>query len=1058
VNEAIQGLPDDLRGPVQLRYVAGLPNREIAAALGIAERTVEDRLRRGREALRAKLSRSSLGLGAILAALEVEAAPPPAGLLPGLLRISSMGSALSGAAVPLQAAGTGLAKKLVLSSAAALLLIATPVSVGIWSGTRRAEAPPAGRGEAPLAVRGPPSAAQPEAPPPGATAEKRPGAASAPVTVVRGFVRDEEENRIAGAVIRIRLGEEAEGARTFEAVSDEVGEFVFPDVPAPRGYLTAEKEGYLLSRRDWPMTIEDEKDREINVLLCRPRRLAGRILDASGRPIEGAEAWIDGNVATHVPGAPEEARPSIRGYEHWRRFPAGAGGSYDTGRRLIVNDGVPSNLNVRAVAPGFATLERKAAREDFEDGDARLDFTLEPEMPIAILAVDPAGGPIEGAEVGLGSEESWDGRRDVHGVATTDAAGRAVLPHHPPARLRLRVEAEGYRTAATFVEPGTSTDVRVTLSPLGPGVRARVTFADDFPAEERKVTDVYFECRDEAGRVSRLHRPREERNPETGELTFWPDAGRYVLRVELGLLSRASEPFVYTGMEPLKVDMHFAIEAPYLAGTAVRAGTEEPVAGVDVVARFVERGEEFRSSWGRFSTVNGFAFPGRPGNARGTRTDAAGKFLLLLPRAGGGRGFSIPESSVAALAAGSDEHGWAEDLAIEFDDRTKIEDLRLEIIPGGSIEGSVTGGAGEPSVGEIVVASDLQGWTRWARTDRDGRYRIDRLRAGSYLLLPIGQVGEPSIGGGMGGGESRDGVPPPHELFDRPVRVESGQSARRDLDIRKDRPGRVEGTVGAEIAQGRIARHALIVRGVPQEHAATLGGEEEIREGRFAFEALHEGAYRLSVMAEHFEHLAEADVEVRRGGLARVHLERPRAALSVPISSRDGQRTSDVRIVRVERLAGGRESERWAHGALVEEAGALRIESLPAGRVRVLLASSAHVPAWSEPILLVEGAEAVAPAVHLERGQEIHVRIEPPPGTEPPEDVRFRVAPSPDGPPVEHMARRLAADPVWVLSAFAPGRYVLSAEAGGHFRAERAAVDVAPGRPVEVVLPLDVQR
>jgi hypothetical protein len=124
----------------------------------------------------------------------------------------------------------------------------------------------------------------------------------------------------------------------------------------------------------------------------------------------------------------------------------------------------------------------------------------------------------------------------------------------------------------------------------------------------------------------------------------------------------------------------------------------------------------------------------------------------------------------------------------------------------------------------------------------------------------------------------------------------------------------------------------------------------------------------------------------------------------------------------------------------------------------VLLASWGRVAVWSEPVLLAEGVEAAAPPVILERGQEIHVRIEPPEGFEPPDGLEFRVDTLPEGPSVQHAARRLEEGPVWILSAFAPGRYDLSARARGQFREARAVVEVAPDRPAEVVLRLEVER
>jgi RNA polymerase sigma factor (sigma-70 family) len=98
----LRELPDRLRDVIELRYLAGLKNREVAEVLGIAERTVEDDLRRGREMLRNRIGCSIAALLPPLDGGEGCADPgacplisPPPGLLPNLLREVGMGQALS---------------------------------------------------------------------------------------------------------------------------------------------------------------------------------------------------------------------------------------------------------------------------------------------------------------------------------------------------------------------------------------------------------------------------------------------------------------------------------------------------------------------------------------------------------------------------------------------------------------------------------------------------------------------------------------------------------------------------------------------------------------------------------------------------------------------------------------------------------------------------------------------------------------------------------------------------------------------------------------------------
>ncbi len=89
---ALEGVPERQRTVLKLRYFAEMKNSEIAAALGLSIRTVEDNLRKGREALGQKAGAGSL-LGA--AALTAKAwSYPPAQLLPSLLQIVECGAAI----------------------------------------------------------------------------------------------------------------------------------------------------------------------------------------------------------------------------------------------------------------------------------------------------------------------------------------------------------------------------------------------------------------------------------------------------------------------------------------------------------------------------------------------------------------------------------------------------------------------------------------------------------------------------------------------------------------------------------------------------------------------------------------------------------------------------------------------------------------------------------------------------------------------------------------------------------------------------------------------------
>jgi RNA polymerase sigma factor (sigma-70 family) len=67
LHEELGGLPERYREPLVMCYLQSARQQCAAARLGLAERTLRERLERGRELLRRRLVRRGLGLGAVLA-------------------------------------------------------------------------------------------------------------------------------------------------------------------------------------------------------------------------------------------------------------------------------------------------------------------------------------------------------------------------------------------------------------------------------------------------------------------------------------------------------------------------------------------------------------------------------------------------------------------------------------------------------------------------------------------------------------------------------------------------------------------------------------------------------------------------------------------------------------------------------------------------------------------------------------------------------------------------------------------------------------------------------
>lgn len=111
LHEELSGLPECYREPLLLCYLEGATHQRAAARLGLAERTVRDRLERGRGLLRARLVRRGLGPAALLLATAWPAALAAAP--PALVTATAHGAALV-------AAGQGAAGVVISSKVIAL--------------------------------------------------------------------------------------------------------------------------------------------------------------------------------------------------------------------------------------------------------------------------------------------------------------------------------------------------------------------------------------------------------------------------------------------------------------------------------------------------------------------------------------------------------------------------------------------------------------------------------------------------------------------------------------------------------------------------------------------------------------------------------------------------------------------------------------------------------------------------------------------------------------------------------------------------------------------------
>jgi RNA polymerase sigma factor (sigma-70 family) len=319
VDRAIDGLPEDLRGPLLLHFLEGRTHEAIAEALGIAKATVGYRISKGIEAIRAFLGKHGVRAAPALLAgwLSMPAEAAPAGLLARLGKVALAGPGAIPVAMPAPSSLTAVTGSLVLGGlmkasiaiGAALVVLAVILFIflrpaGNEPGSRPESAARPAATSKPIA-RGPISktadgAAKksgekietaPEAPPP----------APAPCRI-SGTIRDGDDRPIAFAEVFLdpyfhdpsdtltddRLKEDwfRRSAR-LATRADASGRYSFDDVPAPgEATISAFSEGFSAGRRG--VQLESGASIEMDVKLEEGRTLRGIVLGRDGRPVTDA--------------------------------------------------------------------------------------------------------------------------------------------------------------------------------------------------------------------------------------------------------------------------------------------------------------------------------------------------------------------------------------------------------------------------------------------------------------------------------------------------------------------------------------------------------------------------------------------------------------------------------------------------------------------------------------------------------------------------------------------------------------------------------------------------
>jgi RNA polymerase sigma-70 factor (ECF subfamily) len=395
---AVRALEEPYRTAIWLRYYEDLAPGAIATRLGVPLATVKTRLRRGLHALRARLD-----------AAHGDGRDGRAGWALALLPLAR--SPLGAGSVTLALAGGFAMKKLAV--AVALVLLA-------WFGGRWWSGPPSARerplepaGEASLLPVSEPDAevevalaAAPAAREPAAAADSAPPAPRAAGATLLVRVRWESDGAPAAGIGLTLWPTDARvpelGARQGETDAD--GRATFAGVAPGRQRVFTDRGG------EQELELAEGEQRELELVLPPGLDVEGRVVDARGDPVAGAEVWLEGQD------------PSALGGRVVTRARA------DGGFRLRA---LGARQALSAFAPGFApALLASLHTKVPAPGEHGLHITLVLERAGHALrgrVQAPDGAPVAGALVAAGTRGNWafggTGMRPRARVGVTDARG-----------------------------------------------------------------------------------------------------------------------------------------------------------------------------------------------------------------------------------------------------------------------------------------------------------------------------------------------------------------------------------------------------------------------------------------------------------------------------------------------------------------------------------------------------------------------------------------------------------------------------------------------------------
>jgi RNA polymerase sigma factor (sigma-70 family) len=690
----IDALPEKYRSALVLCYLEGMSQAQAATSLRCPLRTLQSRLLRAKERLRARLARRGASLPAAVPPLTNVQSPSAAWVkatAEAARGFAAGGTPLATTGVP--AATVSLARSSLRAivyvprlCAGALLAAGFAALVVVLVNGGFLGDPPVGQREAGQAR----VAAQPKK-----AANNR--------TLVLRIVDRDSRAPIEGAEVTVetdtgaRSGLGGEPELMTRSATDNDGRFKveFPQALPKEIVITARKAGYAvraygpLLEPGGPVIASDH-----TIELEHGTTIGGTVKSRQGKAVAGATVIITARAGadsspdwTYVPDA--KVTTDNEGRWHYDEMPSGWS-------RVSIGvahpDFVPTLMQRDVPAPSDLLLKAKKAEMILEEGVA-----------LSGTVVDREGRPLAGARIGLGAD-----RRIMQSgfpSALSDAEGRFRFGHVPAGTQTVTAQSPGHapELADVVVAPG----MKPVEFRLGPGrvIRGRVVNPQGKPLD-----GVTVQAMDWKGHLSLDWTTKTD---ALGQFT-WDSAPE-----EPVLLTLTRPGYTMVGQRKFQADKGETTVTMYpplrVRGRVVDAGTGQPV--------------------DRFTVVHGdyYRHANRDGALREVNWNRSGPTADFT---GGTYEVEYTHPQVAAVAVRVEADGYkprtSEPFRMEAGD--VVFDVRLE--PGAGPSGLVHGLDGRPLEGASVILSTKslraqlyngkfhEGAYPQALTGADGRFRF----------------------------------------------------------------------------------------------------------------------------------------------------------------------------------------------------------------------------------------------------------------------------------------------------------------------------------------------